>query len=591
MFGLTLDDKQDRELALPDLLVAMVADGIIRQEQCDELNSSFRPRDLENKNPITLIAQQAWQAAGDGRLLNEEAISIWLAGKLNMRYLRIDPLKTDVQSVTSLVSFKYISKRCILPVEADDNKVVFATSQPLQRKWVRDLSPMIHKDIEVVITTPANIEKYSLEFYSLANSVNKAGNDPGIGVPGINNLEKLVELGESGNLEANDQHIVHIVDWLMQFAFEQRASDIHLEPRRDMSYVRFRIDGMLHMVYEVPTSIMTAIISRIKSIGGMNVIERRRPLDGRVKTQTPNGNEVELRLSTLPTAFGEKMVIRVFDPDVLVKGFSQLGFSATHNKMWVEMVSEPNGLILVTGPTGSGKTTTLYSTMKHIAKPELNVCTIEDPIEMVEPQFNQMQVNSSIGLKFSSGVRALLRQDPDIIMIGEIRDLETAEMAVQSSLTGHLVLSTLHTNSAVQTISRLLEIGVTDYLLRSTLLGIVAQRLLRTLCVHCLQEGVISEETWQQLTHPIKVKLPAKVNQPVGCLECRNTGYLGRIGIYEMLHVTPKLKGMIRADAEQDELYKMAVHEGMAPLVLSGALKVASGKTTPEEVMRVVSIG
>lgn len=590
MFGLTLDDKQDRELALPDLLVAMVADGVIRQEQCDELNSSFRPRDLENKNPITLIAQQAWQAAGDGRLLNEEAISIWLAGKLNMRYLRIDPLKTDVQSVTSLVSFKYISKRCILPVEADDNKVVFATSQPLQRKWVHDLSPMIHKDIEVVITTPANIEKYSLEFYSLANSVNKAGSDPGIGVPGINNLEKLVELGESGNLEANDQHIVHIVDWLMQFAFEQRASDIHLEPRRDMSYVRFRIDGMLHMVYEVPTSIMTAIISRIKSIGGMNVIERRRPLDGRVKTQTPNGNEVELRLSTLPTAFGEKMVIRVFDPDVLVKGFSQLGFSATHNKMWVEMVSEPNGLILVTGPTGSGKTTTLYSTMKHIAKPELNVCTIEDPIEMVEPQFNQMQVNPSIGLKFSSGVRALLRQDPDIIMIGEIRDLETAEMAVQSSLTGHLVLSTLHTNSAVQTISRLLEIGVTDYLLRSTLLGIVAQRLLRTLCVHCLREGVVSEETWQQLTHPVKVKLPAKVNQPVGCLECRNTGYLGRIGIYEMLHVTPKLKGMIRTDTEQDELYKTAVQEGMAPLVLSGALKVASGKTTPEEVMRVVSI-
>ncbi|MCW8964459.1 MAG: GspE/PulE family protein [Gammaproteobacteria bacterium] len=590
MFGLTLDDKQDRQLSLPDLLAAMVADGLIQQEQFDELNSSFRPKDLENTHPITLIAQQAWQAAEDGSLLNEEAISMWLADKLGMPYLRIDPLKTDVQAVTALASFKYVSNRHILPVEVKGNKAIFATSEPLQQKWVHDLGSMIQKDIEVVLATPANVEKYTLEFYSLAKSVNMAGDDPGIRVPGINNLEQLVQLGESGNLDANDQHIVHIVDWLLQFAFEQRASDIHLEPRRDMSYVRFRIDGMLHMVYEVPTSIMTAIISRIKSIGGMDVIERRRPLDGRVKTKTPKGNEVELRLSTLPTAFGEKMVMRIFDPDVLVKGFTQLGFTKNHNEMWADMVSEPNGLILVTGPTGSGKTTTLYSTLKHIAKPELNVCTIEDPIELIEPQFNQMQVNASIGLKFSDGVRALLRQDPDVIMIGEIRDLETAEMAIQSSLTGHLVLSTLHTNSAIATISRLMEIGVTDYLLRSTLLGIVAQRLLRTLCPHCMQEGEVSEVTWAQLTRPMKMKMPAKVNQPVGCLECRNTGYLGRVGIYEMLRATQKLKDMIRTDVEQHDLYATAVREGMVPLNVNGALKVALGKTTPEEVMRVVSI-
>jgi len=572
MFGLTLDNTQDRQLALPDLLAAMVADGLIKQQQHNELKSSFRPKDLETAHPITLIAQQAWQAAGDGSLLNEEAISRWLADKLEMKYLRIDPLKIDVQAVTSIASFKYISKRHILPVEVNGNKVIFVTSQPLQQKWVDDLSSIIKEDIEVVLTTPANIEKYSLEFYSLAKSVSKAGDDPGIRVPGMNNLEQLVQLGEADNLDANDQHIVHIVDWLLQFAFEQRASDIHLEPRRDMSYVRFRIDGMLHMVYEVPTSIMTAIISRIKSIGGMDVIERRRPLDGRVKTKTPKGNEVELRLSTLPTAFGEKMVMRIFDPYVLVKGFTQLGFSKSHNEIWAEMVSEPNGLILVTGPTGSGKTTTLYSTLKHIATPELNVCTIEDPIELIEPQFNQMQVNASLGLHFSDGVRALLRQDPDVIMIGEIRDLETAEMAIQSSLTGHLVLSTLHTNSAIATISRLMEIGVTDYLLRSTLLGIVAQRLLRTLCPHCKQEGVVSEVVWKQLTRPVKLKMPAKINQAVGCLECRNTGYRGRIGIYEMLRVTPKLRDMIRSDVEQHVLYETAVREGMVPLNVNGSV-------------------
>jgi general secretion pathway protein E len=591
MFGLTLDKKNDRKLALPDLLAAMEADGLISREQHESLNRSIRPKDLENTHPISLIAEQAWQAATDGSLLNEEAITMWLADKLGLEYLRIDPLKTDVQATTALASFKYISPREILPVSVNGNKVVFATSQPLQQKWRHDLGSIIKKDIDVVLTTPSNIEKYSLEFYSLAKSVNKAGHDAPIKVPGVNNLEQLVQLGESGKLDANDQHIVHIVDWLLQFAFEQRASDIHLEPRRDMSYVRFRIDGMLHMVYEVPTSIMSAMISRIKGIGGMDIIERRRPLDGRVKTKTPKGREVELRLSTLPTAFGEKMVMRIFDPDVLVKGFGQLGFSDSHLDMWEDMISEPNGLILVTGPTGSGKTTTLYSTLKHIAKPELNVCTIEDPIELIEPQFNQMQVNAALDLNFSDGVRALLRQDPDVIMIGEIRDLETAEMAIQSSLTGHLVLSTLHTNSSVATITRLMEIGVADYLLRSTLLGIVAQRLLRTLCPHCMQKGEISDAVWKQLTSPVKAKKPEHVNHPVGCLECRNTGYLGRIGIYEMMRTTSTLKDMIHADVEQRQLFETAIREGMIPLKVSGASKVAAGKTTAEEVLRVVSLG
>jgi len=590
MFGLTLDNKEERRLRLPDILAALQSTGVIERNQQDELNSSVRPKELEATHPISLIAQQNWRSAKDGSLLNEEAITRWLAEILGMGYTRVDPLKTDVQAVTAIASFGYISKRHILPIEVNGNKVVFATSQPLQQKWQHDLSGIINKDIEVVLATPSNIDKYSLEFYSLAKSINKAGADDAIRVPGINNLEQLVQLGESGGLDANDQHIVHIVDWLLQFAFEQRASDIHLEPRRDISYVRFRIDGILHMVYEVPTSIMTAIISRIKSLGGMDIVDRRHPQDGRVKTKTPKGNEVELRLSTLPTAFGEKMVMRIFDPDVLVKGFSQLGFSDTHNRMWAEMIEQPNGLILVTGPTGSGKTTTLYSTLKHIACPEVNVCTIEDPIELIEPLFNQMQVNTAIDLNFSDGVRALLRQDPDVIMVGEIRDLETAQMAIQSSLTGHLVLSTLHTNDSISTITRLMEIGVSDFLLRSTLLGVVAQRLLRTLCPHCLKAGEIDEEAWRQLTRPMKIKTPKQVNRPTGCLECRNTGYLGRVGIYEMLKATARFKNAIRADAERNELFEMAVREGMHPLNISGASKVAAGQTTVEEVMRVVSI-
>ena len=589
-FGLTLENKEDRKLGLPDLLAAMQADSLISREQQQQLNSSVRPKDLESTHPITLIAAQAWQDARDGGLLHEEAISRWLAQTLGLEYLRIDPLKTDVQVVTSLASYAYISKRSILPVTVNGNLAIFATSQPLQQTWQSDLSAMIGKEIRVVITSPSDLDKYSLEFYALARSVNKAGKDAVVNVAGVNNLEQLVQLGQSGNLDADDRHIVHVVDWLMQFAFDQRASDIHLEPRRDMSYVRFRIDGMLHMVYEVPTAIMTAIISRIKSLGGMDIIDRRHPQDGRVKTRTPKGNEVELRLSTLPTAFGEKMVMRIFDPDVLVKNFSELGLSSTDKRQWTDMIEQPNGLILVTGPTGSGKTTTLYSTLKHISKPEVNVCTIEDPIELLETQFNQMQVNSAINLSFSDGVKALLRQDPDVIMIGEIRDLETAEMAIQSSLTGHLVLSTLHTNDAVSTVSRLMEIGLPDYLLRSTLLGVVAQRLLRTLCPHCQQTGAINESTWKQLTWPLKIKLPDKINQAGGCLECRNTGYLGRVGIYEILKATSKVKDIIRADTEHQVLFETAVREGMIPLNVNGAMKVAAGVTTPEEVFRVVSI-
>ncbi len=384
--------------------------------------------------------------------------------------------------------------------------------------------------------------------------------------------------------------MVNIVDWLLQYAFDQRASDIHIEPRRDKGLIRFRIDGILHHVYELPKAVNAAVTSRLKILGRMDVAEKRRPQDGRVKTKAQNGDEIELRLSTLPTAFGEKMVMRVFDPDVLLRSFSELGLSGEDYDRWHTMTHAANGIVLVTGPTGSGKTTTLYSTLKQLATDEVNVCTIEDPIEMVEPTFNQMQIQHNIDVSFASGVRALLRQDPDIIMIGEVRDLETAEMAIQAALTGHLVISTLHTNDAPTAITRILDLGIPPYMIKATVLGIMAQRLVRTLCPHCKVEEDVDIEAWQLLTRPFRVKPPAKVYAPHGCLECRDTGYLGRMGIYEILPISSRIQPLITSDADLDKIRKTAFSEGMRTLRLSGAQKVGAGFTTIAEILRVSPI-
>ena len=426
-----------------------------------------------------------------------------------------------------------------------------------------------------------------MEFYSVSKSVTQAKYQSEDEILGIQNLEQLIEMGRTGSLDANDNHIVGIVDWLLQYAFEQRASDIHLEPRREQANVRFRIDGIMQQVYEIPAAVMTAVSSRIKILGRMDVSEKRRPQDGRIKTKTPNGQEIELRLSTMPTAFGEKLVMRIFDPEVLQKNFESLGFGKQEHQLWQDMIKKPNGIILVTGPTGSGKTSTLYTTLRKLAKPEVNVCTVEDPIEMIEPLFNQMQVQQNIDLDFATGVRTLMRQDPDIIMVGEIRDKETAEMAVQASLTGHLVLSTLHTNDTLSAIVRLQDIGVPAYLIHSSIIGIMAQRLVRTLCPHCKEEVQVEKEVWNGLVKPWKSELPKKVYQPVGCLECRDTGYMGRIGLFEILPLSQELKHLIGQTSDMELLRRQAVKEGYKPLRLNGAQKVAKGITTIEEVLRV----
>ncbi len=583
----------EHRLTLPEILDLLVADGLVTRADADRLVAERRMHRGDH-HPLVVIADQKWRgAAPPQKLLSIDMLTQWLAEKVGLEYYHIDPLKINFSAVTEVMSSQYAGRFKILPVEVTTREVVIATSEPYITAWKKELGPILRLDIRCVLATPTDISRYQVEFYNLAKSIKGAErNSSGENRSGIGNFEQLVELGKTkGQLDANDQHIVHVVDWLWQYAFDQRASDIHMEPRRDVGIVRFRIDGVLHEVYRIPAAVMAAMTSRIKILGRMDVVEKRRPQDGRIKTRTAEGLETELRLSTLPTAFGEKLVMRIFDPEVLVKDFSELGFSEDDQARWGGMTSRPNGIILVTGPTGSGKTTTLYSTLKSLATPEVNVCTIEDPIEMVEPAFNQMQIQAGIDLNFADGVRALMRQDPDIIMVGEIRDIETAEMAIQAALTGHLVLSTLHTNDAAAAITRLLDLGVPPYLINSTILGVMAQRLVRTLCKHCKLKvpfGHRTEDTnWEEFVAPWKSKRPGHVYQAVGCLECRNTGYMGRMGIYEILLLSVEIKRLIHAEADAAKIRDQAYKEGMKPLRISGAMKIAAGLTTFEEVFKV----
>ena len=579
------------KLTLEEILRQMVRENLVPKPDADKLLQDRR-LDRSNLHPLTIIADRQWKnPQPPGRLMTLDFLSEWLAQRTGLPYFRIDPLQLNFGAIAHVFSKAYAERLKIMPVKVSDDEITIATAEPFLTEWVADLERILSRKIRLVMVNPVEINRYLPEIYSLARSVQLADAAKAGQVVGVQNFEQLVELGKNKNLDANEQHVVNIVDWLFKYAFEQRASDIHLEPRRELGIVRFRIDGVLHQVYQLPANISNAITSRIKLLGRMDMVEKRRPQDGRIKTLTADGQEIELRLSTMPTAFGEKLVMRIFDPEILVKDFTELGFNASQTALWSSWTRQTNGIILVTGPTGSGKTTTLYSTLKQLATPEVNVCTLEDPIEMIEPAFNQMQVQHNIGIGFAEGIHTLLRQDPDIIMVGEIRDMETAEMAIQAALTGHLVLSTLHTSDAPAAITRLLELGVPAYLINSTLVGVMAQRLTRTLCPHCKTGGEIADSVWQELVHPWKVPRPPTVQVAVGCLECRMTGYQGRTGIYEMLPVSPEMKKLIVGACDLASVRGLAYREGMKPLRVSGAEKIAAGLTTPEEVMRIVPPG
>lgn len=582
--------KMDRHLNLHELVKQLVEQNYLAKEAADQFLIPARTGTLEI-HPVVMLAQQEWENLKQpGTKLTIEVLTQWLAEQSCLPYLRIDPLKVDVTTVTEVMSHAYASRHKILPVAVSNNRVTIATAEPYVHHWENELAHVNKLEIERVVANPVDISRFLDEFYSVSHSIRRATTDVTADnvSASIGNFEQLVELGKSGRLDANDQDIVQIVDWLLQFAFDQRASDIHMEPRREAGHIRFRIDGVLHTVYDMPPTVMTAVTSRIKVLGRMDVVEKRRPQDGRIKTKTSSEDEIELRLSTMPTAFGEKLVMRIFNPEVLVKDLAALGFGEKDIATWGTMVNQPHGIILVTGPTGSGKTTTLYSTLKQLANSENNVCTVEDPIEMVVPQFNQMQVQHNIGVDFAAGIRTLLRQDPDIIMVGEIRDRETAEMAIQAALTGHLVLSTLHTNDSASAIPRLREIGIPAYLINATVLGVMAQRLVRTLCPKCKQPGEIDELMWGALTSPWKMSGEGRFYQPVGCDHCRNTGFRGRAGLYEMMRLTPSLRENITPDSDAECIRKAAIKEGMTQLRIAGARKVAMGLTTMEEVIKVV---
>ncbi|MDP9528020.1 GspE/PulE family protein [Pseudomonas protegens] len=577
----------DRWLDLSELLSDLLAQERISQDAAEQAMSARRQGADPHLHPLELIAsQQLPDRQQPGRHLDLDSLTAWLALQAGQPYLRIDPLRIDVAGITPLMSFAFAQRHKILAVAVDAHSVTVASAQPYVRGWEADLAHVLKRPIRRVVASPADIQRLTLEFYRLAKSVSGASSEQKSRGPG--NFEQLLKLGTNDQApDADDAHIVNIVDWLFQYAFQQRASDIHIEPRREHGTLRFRIDGVLHNVYQFPPLVTLAMVSRLKSLGRMNVAEKRRPQDGRIKTRPPEGSEIELRLSTLPTAFGEKLVMRIFDPQVLLKNFEQLGFGADDLSRWQAMTSQAHGIILVTGPTGSGKTSTLYTTLKQLATPEINLCTIEDPIEMIEPAFNQMQVQPNIDLSFSSGVRALMRQDPDIIMIGEIRDLETAEMAIQAALTGHLVLSTLHTNDAPAAISRLLELGVPPYLLRATLVGVMAQRLVRTLCRHCKAPAELASDDWQNLIHPRQSPPPRHGMRAVGCAECRGTGYHGRTAVYEVMPLSAALRALIQSDLDLADLRRQAAEDGMHSLRQAAARKLAEGLTSFEEVLRV----
>ncbi|WP_455823455.1 GspE/PulE family protein [Pseudomonas graminis] len=542
----------DQPLELQRLLPALVDELLITPDAAQRLASL-------PTNP----ARHALECiATEGPSL--ETLTRWLATHAGQPYLRIDPLKIDAAALVPLMSYAFAKRHAILAVAVDAQTVTIASAQPYITGWEAGLAQVLKRSITRVVANPQDITRYIGEFYRLAKSV--SGADQKVAMPGT---AELLNLGASDQEpDANDAHIVNIVDWLLQYAFSQRASDIHVEPCREQGRVRFRIDGLLHDVYQFPPQVTMAVVSRLKSLGRMNVAEKRKPQDGRVKTKSPAGAEVELRLSTLPTAFGEKLVMRIFDPQVLLKDFDQLGLSSEDQQRWQAMTRQTSGIILVTGPTGSGKTSTLYTTLKQLATREVNLCTVEDPIEMVEPSFNQMQVQHNIDLTFAGGIRALLRQDPDIIMIGEIRDQETADMAIQAALTGHLVLSTLHTNDAPGAISRLQELGIAHYLIKATLLGVMAQRLVRLLCPHCK-------------------RAVGDTHEATGCVDCRNSGYRGRAGVYELMVLSDDLKSLITPGADVHALRQAAIAQGMCSLRTAGLQKVKAGLTTLGEVLRV----
>jgi len=577
---------QRRGLVSAEQLVEILARGKAQETRLYALHQSGGSRRVQSGSadiisPAEVIASFNLELPGQpGRFLSEDTVTEVIAAEVGLPYLKIDPLKLDLGVVTSHIPRPFALKNLIVAVGESGGVTTVAVADPFNDAVISELASARQLEIRRVLSSKSDILKILREFYGFRASVMAAEAESSTTVD-LGNLEQLFKMKGHHEIESNDKHVISAVDFLLHYAFEQHASDIHIEPKREKTLIRFRIDGVMHNIHIIPKPLHAPIVSRIKLLSRMDLAEKRRPQDGRIKTNF-NNKDIELRVSTVPVAFGEKVVIRIFDPDILLQDLDSMGFYPRELSLYNAFIRRPNGIILVTGPTGSGKTTTLYSSLRSLSSPEVNIVTVEDPIEMVMEEFNQIGVQQAIGVGFDSILRNILRQDPDIIMIGEIRDRETAENAVQAALTGHLVLSTLHTNDSASAIVRLLDLGVQPFLISATVIGIIAQRLVRRICPHCKKERELSaeERTYLQLG-----KKAHQVWEGEGCKECRGTGYKGRTGIFEVLDMNERIKGLVKGSVELADLSAAAREEGLVTLRQVAIHKMLEGLTTYEEVI------
>jgi general secretion pathway protein E len=559
-----------------DLLQILMFRKLLTREQAE------RVRKYARTNSVGIVPTVV-----EMKLATEVQISESLAAFAGLRFVKINPLELDLDVVTGALSAAFSRRHGMVAIAKSATMLTVAVHDPFAPFPADDIKRVSGLDVERVVATRADIDAITKTFYDLRASLKTAEKQLSARrLPAVDLGNQEYLSAQSDEMDPAAAPVVKALDHLLSYAFEQRASDIHFEPKRNVTLVRLRIDGMLHDVHVVPRIVYQAIVSRIKLLSGCNLAEKRRPQDGRLK-RDEGGREIEIRVSTMPTAFGEKAVLRIFDPEVLLKTVDKLGFSPPDLAIFNTFLERTHGIILVTGPTGSGKTTTLYSVLKHLSRPEVNIVTIEDPIEMVHEDLNQVAVRPAVDLTFANALRTVLRQDPDIIMVGEIRDTETAENAVQAALTGHLVLSTLHTNDAPSSITRLLDLHVPHFLVLSTVIGIVAQRLVRVNCPHCSEEYVASADDAAALDVPLETLQQRRLRRGVGCLHCRQTGYAGRDGVFQIMPLGERIRRLVGRQSASPEIFEAARAEGMRTLREAAIEKVLAGVTTVSEMLRV----
>lgn len=519
-----------------------------------------------------------------GKPVTEETVQTCVAAQYGVQFKKLDPLDLDIDVVTRTIPKPFALRHMALPLYISEGRLVVAVVDPECHDTIDAVRRVTGREVDVILATPSEIHRLIHEFFGFKASVSKAEEQMGALQIDLGNLEQLNRIGSPDQIQTNDEHVKNAVDYLFHNAFNLRASDIHIEPKRDNTIVRFRIDGMLHDVHKIPRGVSQAVASRIKMLSRMNIAEKRRPQDGRIRLETGD-SAAEIRVSTMPTAFGEKLVMRVLKPESLLRDMEQLGFYPEDLIKVERALNRPHGIMLVTGPTGSGKTTTLYSALNLLAAPDKNIVTVEDPIETIVEHFNQVAVQPSVDVTFATSLRTILRQDPDIIMIGEIRDHDTAENAVQAALTGHLVLSTLHTNDTASSVTRLADLGVAPFLINSTLIGVLAQRLIRMVCPSCAKEMKVTKRKLAQFGISVEPDT-VTIREGAGCEECRFTGFFGRTGVYEMLEVDDQIAAMVGKGAGAMEIRAHALRNGMTSMKQNAVRKMLDGVTSVPEVVR-----